>query len=71
MQVWPRIKIFLCLWHVKRAWLKQACIKINDVSTHVNALKVLENIIAIRKWPFCNWSLQLIFDCKQHLQLKS
>jgi hypothetical protein len=43
--VWPKTKIFLCLWHVKRAWLKQACIKIKDVSTHVSALKVLGNIM--------------------------
>jgi hypothetical protein len=20
-----------------------------------------------RKWPFCNWSLRLIFSCKQYL----
>jgi hypothetical protein len=24
-----------------------------------------------RKWPFCNWSLRLIFSYKRHLQLKS
>jgi hypothetical protein len=30
---------------LKRAWLKQTYIKIKDVSTHVNAFKVLENIM--------------------------
>jgi len=24
-----------------------------------------------RKWPFCNWSMWLIFCCKRHLWLKS
>jgi hypothetical protein len=43
--VWLGTKIFLCLWHVKRAWLKQTCIKIKDASTCVSALKVLGNIM--------------------------
>ncbi len=33
------------MWHVKRTWLKQACIKIKDVSTRACALKVLGNIM--------------------------
>ncbi len=44
-EVWPQTKIFLCLWHVQRAWLKQACIKIKDTSIHANALKVLAHIM--------------------------
>ncbi len=44
-QVWPRTKIFLCLWHVRRSWLKQICIKIKDASTCANALKVLGNVM--------------------------
>jgi hypothetical protein len=44
-QVWPRTKIFLCLWHVRKSWLKQACIKIKDASTRANALKVLGNVM--------------------------
>jgi len=43
--VWLGTKIFLCLWHVKRAWLKQARIKMKDASTHASALKVLGNIM--------------------------
>jgi hypothetical protein len=30
---------------VRRTWLKQACIKIKDVSTRASALKVLGNIM--------------------------
>jgi hypothetical protein len=30
-KVWPNTKIFLCLWYVRKAWQKQACIKIKDV----------------------------------------
>jgi hypothetical protein len=33
------------LWHVKRTWMKQTCIKIKDVSTRASALKVLGNIM--------------------------
>ncbi len=44
-QVWLGTKIFLCLWHVKRTWLKQAHIKMKDASTHASALKVLGNIM--------------------------
>jgi hypothetical protein len=43
--VWPGTKLFLCLWHVKRTWLKQTCIKIKDVSIHAITLKVLGNIM--------------------------
>ena len=28
--VWHGVKVFLCLWHVRRAWLKQAVSKIKD-----------------------------------------
>ncbi len=40
-----RNKIFLCLWHVRRAWLKQTCIKIKNASTCASALKVLGNVM--------------------------
>jgi hypothetical protein len=43
--VWPNTKIFLCLWHVRRTWLKQACIKIKDAATYVVALRSLGKII--------------------------
>ncbi len=30
-KVWPNTKKNLCLWHVKRAWQQQMCIKIKNV----------------------------------------
>jgi len=44
-QVWPGTKVLLCLWHVIRAWLKQACIKIKDISTCASTFKVLGNVM--------------------------
>jgi hypothetical protein len=38
-KIWPNTKIFLCLWHVKRAWQKQTYIKIKDVVVQVEVLK--------------------------------
>ncbi len=43
--VWPQTKVFLCLWHIYRAWLKQAYIKIKDVATCTTALKSLGEIM--------------------------
>jgi hypothetical protein len=36
-----------------------------------HCLKIPRKSNTNRKWPFCNWSLRLIFSNKQHLQLKS
>ncbi len=41
------IVIFLCLWHVKRTWKKQACIKIIDPT-----LQELKNIMYDKDGPF-------------------
>jgi hypothetical protein len=38
-------------------------------SQEVTSVLGLQN--TSRKWPFCNWSLRLIFSYKRHLQLKS
>jgi len=27
-KVWPKTKILLCLWHVKKTWDKQTCVKV-------------------------------------------
>ncbi len=43
--IWQYTAIFLCLWHVKRAWQKQACIKIKDPTLHSNVLQELRYII--------------------------
>jgi hypothetical protein len=39
--VWPNTKVFLCLWHIRQVWLKQACIKIKDAATCIAALRSL------------------------------
>jgi hypothetical protein len=42
---WPQTKVFLCLWHIHRVWLKQAYIKIKDVATYATTLKSLGEIM--------------------------
>jgi hypothetical protein len=49
--IWPDIAIFLCLWHVKRAWKKQTCIKIKDPTLHSNVLQELGNIMYDKDGP--------------------
>jgi hypothetical protein len=44
MKVWPNTKIFLCLWHVRRTWQKQAWIKIKDVAIRAEVLKNMVHI---------------------------
>lgn len=39
------LKIFLCFWHVQRAWPKQSCVKIKNPITGAVALKALGNIM--------------------------
>ena len=43
--VWPGVKVFLCLWHVRRAWLKQAVAKIQDHAIRAGVLKGLGRIM--------------------------
>ncbi len=43
--MWPRTKVFLCLWHVRQTWLKQTCIKIKDGPNHATTLKSLGEIM--------------------------
>ncbi len=43
---------FLCLWHVKRAWQKQSCIKITYPTLHNNVLQKLGNIVYDKDGPF-------------------
>ena len=49
--VWPGVKVFLCLWHVRRAWLKQAVAKINDHAIRAAVLKGLGRIMYDTKRP--------------------
>jgi hypothetical protein len=44
MKVWPNTKKKLCLWHVRRTWQKQACIKIKDVVVQAEVLKNMGHI---------------------------
>ena len=49
--VWPGVKVFLCLWHVRRAWLKQAVAKIQDPAIRAGVLKGLGHIMYDTKCP--------------------
>ena len=49
--VWPGVKVFLCLWHVRRAWLKQAVAKIKDHAVRAGVLKGLGRIMYDTKCP--------------------
>jgi len=43
---------FICLWHVKRTWQKQACIKIKNPTLCNNILQELGKIIYDKDGPF-------------------
>ena len=49
--VWPGVKVFLCLWHVRRAWLKQTIAKIKDHAIRAGVLKGLGRIMYDTKCP--------------------
>ena len=49
--VWPGVKVFLCLWHVRRAWLKQAVAKIKDPAIRAGVLKGLGRIMYDTRCP--------------------
>ena len=49
--VWPGVKVFLCLWHVRRAWLKHAVAKIKDHAIRAGVLKGLGRIMYDTKCP--------------------
>jgi hypothetical protein len=52
------IVIFLCLWHVKRTWEKQTCIKIKDPTLRNNVLQELGGC----KWDNTSHT-HLLFYC--------
>jgi hypothetical protein len=41
-EVWPGTEIFLCLWHVRRAWQKHACAKVKDPAVRAYILRDLQ-----------------------------
>ena len=49
--VWPGVKVFLCLWHVRCAWLKQAVVKIKDHAIRATVLKGVGCIMYNTKYP--------------------
>lgn len=50
-EVWPRIPIFLCLWHVRRAWQKHSCYKIKDTTRRAEVLRELGLMMYDRTSP--------------------
>jgi hypothetical protein len=49
--IWPDTTIFLSLWHVKRTWQKQACIKIKNPTLRSNVLEELRNTMYDKDGP--------------------
>jgi len=43
--VWPGFHIFVCLWHIQKAWAKNVMKKIIGQETRCEILKDLGNII--------------------------
>ena len=43
--VWHGVAIFLCLWQVKRAWTKNACIKVKNIEVRAKCLKIMGNLM--------------------------
>jgi len=50
-KVWPNTKIFLCLWHVRKVYQKQAYLKIKDVLVWAKVLKNMGCIMHDGKTP--------------------
>lgn len=49
--VWPQSKLFLCLWHVRRAWQKNACAKLKDMETRAAALGIVGDLMYMSDTP--------------------
>jgi hypothetical protein len=49
--IWLDIATFFCLWHVKRTWQKQACIKIKYQTLSSIVLQELGNIMYDKDGP--------------------
>ena len=43
--VWPAAMIFLCLWHVRKAWAKNAVKKISTVAERATVLQMLGDVM--------------------------
>lgn len=61
-EVWVDTKIFLCLWHVKRAWQKQSSIKTLDKWICIRILWDLSQIMYDKSRPYGDATMQLATD---------
>lgn len=43
--VWPNSKIFLCMWHVRKAWVEKAARKISVVVERTTVLQMLGDMM--------------------------
>lgn len=50
-ETWPRTAVFLCLWHVRRAWQKNSCYKIPNLARRAAILKKLGMLMYDRSSP--------------------
>lgn len=50
-ETWPGTAVFLCLWHVRRAWQKNACYKIPNLARRAAILKELGMLMYDRSSP--------------------
>jgi hypothetical protein len=50
-EVWPGVELFLCLWHVQHAWMKQACAKVRDMFTRVLVLRSVGQLMYLSNTP--------------------
>jgi hypothetical protein len=50
--VWPQTKNSVGLWHVRQAWLNQACIKIKNGPICATALKSLGKMMYNIEYPY-------------------
>jgi hypothetical protein len=62
MLVWPEARIFLCLWHVRKAWAENAIKKISTVGERATVLQMVGDIMygkgmGINEDPV-DWALQ-------------
>jgi hypothetical protein len=44
-ELWPTSKIFLCFWHVKKAWAENATTKISRIEDRANLLKEVGDVL--------------------------
>ena len=43
--VWPAAKIFLCLWHIRKAWVENVVKKVSTLGERVVVLQMVGDIM--------------------------